>query len=39
VRAAARSAWFAQRDGGDGCTLLVAALGGSRASNAGARAP
>jgi soluble lytic murein transglycosylase len=26
VRAAARSAWFAQRDGGDGCTLLVAAL-------------
>ncbi len=30
VRAAARSAWFAQRDGDDGCTLLVAdALRGS----------
>ncbi|MFM2052784.1 MAG: hypothetical protein RL456_821 [Pseudomonadota bacterium] len=30
VRAAARGAWFAQRDGDDGCTLLVSTLYAAR---------
>ena len=30
VRAAARTAWFAQRDGDDGCTLLASTLYGAR---------
>jgi soluble lytic murein transglycosylase len=35
VRAAARASWFAQRDGDDGCTLLVTTLYAARQFSAG----
>ncbi len=35
VRAAARASWFAQRDGDDGCTLLVTTLYTARQFSAG----